>query len=73
MDDMLLSTEVRAALAGSKGISDGGIEIEADGDVITIGGTVASLKDADKIKALVRKMPGVKEVNSHMHVLSTNL
>ncbi len=73
MDDMLLSTEVRAALAGSKGISDGGIEIEADGDVITIGGTVGSLNDADKIKELVRKMPGVKEVNSHMHVLSSNL
>jgi cytidylate kinase len=73
MSDMLLSTEVRAALAGSKGISDGGIEIEADRGIITIGGTVGSLKDADKIKELVRKMPGVKEVNSHMRILSTNL
>ncbi len=68
MDDMLLSTKVRAELAGNEGISDTGIEIEADDGVITIEGTADSMMDADKIKELVRKMPGVKEINSHMRV-----
>jgi len=72
MDDMVLSTEVSATLAGSKGIADAGIEIEADGGVITIGGTVGSLEDADKIREIVRKMPGVKEINSNMRVSSTH-
>jgi len=69
---MVLSTEVSATLAGSKGIADAGIEIEADGGVITIGGTVGSLEDADKIREIVRKMPGVKEINSNMRVSSTH-
>ena len=72
MDDMVLSTEVSAVLAGSKGIADAGIEIEADGGVITIGGTVGSLEEADKVREIVRKMPGVKDINSNMRVSSSS-
>lgn len=68
MDDMVLSTEVKATLAGSKEIAAAGIEIEADGGVITIEGDVWSIEEADKIREIVRNMPGVKEINSNMRV-----
>jgi len=68
MDDLLLSTELRAAVAANKGIADAGVEIEADGGLVTIGGTVRSLEDADKIREMLRTMPGVKEIKSEMRV-----
>jgi len=70
MADMLLSTTVRAELAGNKGISDAGIEIEADDGVITIEGTADSMMEADNIKKFVINMPDVKDINSHMRVSS---
>jgi cytidylate kinase len=68
IDDILLSTEVRAILAEGKGIADGGIEIEADGGIITIGGTVGSMGEADKIREIIRDIPGVKGIHSSLRV-----
>ena len=68
IDDMVLSTEVRAAVAQSADNSDGGVEIEADRGVITISGSVGSLVEADKIREIARKVPGVKEINSKMRI-----
>ncbi|MFC1970908.1 cytidylate kinase family protein [Chloroflexota bacterium] len=71
MDDLVLSTEVRAIVTANKGIADSGLEVEADGGVITLGGTVGSLQDADKIREIVAAVPGVKDINSKMQVKST--
>lgn len=62
--DLALSTAVRARIAVAKDIGalDRGIEIEANEGVITIGGKVNSLRDAEKIEAMVRDMPEVKDV-----------
>jgi cytidylate kinase len=68
MDDLVLSSHVRAVIAEHKNISDREIEIEADGGVVTIGGTANSLVDADRVRIIVRKMPGVKEVKSQLRV-----
>lgn len=71
MEDLLLSTEVRAAIASSgasKGISDAGIEIESDEGIVTIGGTVGSIEDADKIREIARAVPGVKDLKSKMQI-----
>jgi cytidylate kinase len=70
MDDLELSTEVRAIIAAAKGIADSGVEIEANEGVITLGGTVGSLQDADRIRELVRAVPGVKDLDSKMNVSS---
>lgn len=70
VDDLVLSTEIRALIASTKGIADSGVEIDADGEVITIGGTVSSLQDADKIRELVQGVPGVATVNSKMQIKS---
>ena len=64
MADLIQGSQVRAAIAMNKqiGKSDRAIEIEANAGVITIKGQVESLKDAEKIEEMVRKMPGVKDV-----------
>ena len=64
----MLSTDVRARIAADGSIADAGVEIEADGGVVTIGGTADSLGDADRIRQIVRQAPGVKEINSNMRV-----
>jgi len=68
MDDLVLSTEVRAIIASNKEITDSGIEVEAKDGVIILGGTVGSLQDADKIRELARAVPGVKDLDSKMKV-----
>ena len=66
MEDLLLGTEVRAKIAADGSIKDDGLEIDAHEGVITIGGTVHSLEDADRVRELVRKMPAVKDIESHL-------
>lgn len=69
MDDMVLSTEVRAQIAtnaADRNISDVGVDVEADDGAITIDGTVRSQDDTDKIKEIASKVPGVMTVISRM-------
>jgi len=68
MDDLVLSTDVKARIAVNRSIADGGVEIEADGGVVTLGGRAESLQDADKIREMVRTIPGVKQIKSEMRV-----
>lgn len=68
MDNLVLSSTVKAILATHKEISDGNITIEADGSEITIFGTVGSMVDADRVRIIARTVPGVEEINSRMHV-----
>ena len=71
MEDMALSTEVRAIVAMSKGVADSGLEVEANGGVVTLGGTVGTLADADTIREIVRSVRGVKSIESKMQVKSS--
>jgi len=71
IEDLVLSTEVRAIIAAnaaSKNIADAGIEINADNGTVTIGGTVPTLDDADKIREIARTVSGVEEIDSKMRV-----
>lgn len=68
MNDLLLGAEVRAEIAMDRGIAGLGVEVEADGGVITLGGMARSLEEADRIREMVRKAPGVREVKSKMSV-----
>jgi cytidylate kinase len=71
MNDLALSTEVRAIVATNKGVADSGLEVEADGGVITLRGTVESMQDADRIREIVKAVSGVKSINSKMQVKSS--
>jgi cytidylate kinase len=69
MEDLALSCHLEAAVSNNKSISGAkNVTIKADGGVVTIEGTVESIVDADKVRMLVRKTPGVKEINSRMRV-----
>lgn len=67
MDDLVLSSHLEAIVANNRRIS-GEVEIEADGGVVTLRGTVESLVDEDRVKIMVRKVPGVEEINSKMRM-----
>jgi len=66
LDDLILSTEVRAKIAADSSIKDDGVEIDVDEGVVAISGTVHSLEDADKVRELVRQSSGVKGIESHL-------
>ncbi len=66
--DMVLATHLRALIAADKGISDRGVEVVADGGVVTISGTVESIAEADRIRTIVRMEPGVEEIDSRLRV-----
>jgi cytidylate kinase len=69
MEDLALSSHLEAAISTNKSISGAkNVKIKADGGVVTIEGTVESIVDADRVRMLVRKTQGVKEINSRMRV-----
>jgi cytidylate kinase len=69
LDDLLLSSHLEALISNTTSISGGKeVEIKADGGVVTIEGTVGSVVDADKVRVLACKTPGVTEINSRMKV-----
>jgi cytidylate kinase len=69
MEDIALSCHLEAVVSNNRSISGAkNVKIKADGGVVTIEGTVGSIVDADSVRMLVRKTPGVKEINSRMRV-----
>lgn len=66
--DLILSTEVRAKIASAGNIADDRIEIEAHDGIITIGGMLPSLEDADTVRELVRRQPGVRDIESRLRI-----
>lgn len=70
MEDLALSSQLKAIVANTKDISGGeDLKIEADAGVVTIRGTVKSLADIERVKMIVAKMPGIEDINSQMEVL----
>ncbi len=66
LDDFILSTEIRAAIAQGAHIADDHIEIKTRNDVVEISGSVHSLEEADELRDFVRKQSGVKDIESHL-------
>ena len=73
VDDLVLATHLRAVIAADGSIGDEGIEVSARGSVVTIGGSVELMADADKIRVIVAKEPGVEEVKSEMTIRLTTV
>jgi len=69
MEDLALSCHLEALVSNNRSISGAkNVKIKAEGGVVTIEGTVESIVDADRVRMLVRKTPGVKEIDSRMRV-----
>jgi cytidylate kinase len=68
MGDLVLSSHVKAILATDKSVPGLGIEVEASGGVVTLSGTVDSIVSADRVRMIVRDLPGVIDIDSRMRV-----
>ncbi|MFO8010016.1 MAG: cytidylate kinase family protein [Dehalococcoidia bacterium] len=68
IEDLILATDIRARIALSRNITDSDIDVTADNGLVTITGNVDRIDDADRIRALVRQIPGVKDVDSQIKV-----
>lgn len=68
VDDLVFATGIRAQIAMDRDIVDDVVEVEAEEGIVTLTGTVRSLDDADKVRILVKGMPGVKRIESRMAV-----
>jgi len=68
LDDLVLSTHLRALIAADKSISDRQVEVKAERGVVTVTGTVESIWEADKVRILARSTPGAKDVVSELRV-----
>jgi cytidylate kinase len=64
--DLVLATDVRARLCMEEKVRVDEIEIDADDGVITILGSVHSLKEAEAAVEIARHSPGVKDVISRI-------
>ena len=68
MDNLVLSSHIKAILAADRNIGSLGVEIKANQGVVTLAGTVEWMEDMDKIERAVLKVPGVKEIIPRMRV-----
>lgn len=73
IDDFSLYTDVRAAIASDYSILDADIDVEAHQGTITLKGIVENLEQSARIKEMIRKIPGVKEVHSQMQTRTATL
>ncbi len=62
LEDLLLSSRVRAAIALSPSTRDAGVVVTASGGVITISGKLRSQEEVDEVIAVASKTAGVKKV-----------
>jgi hypothetical protein len=63
-----LTTKVKTALSLSKEIPSNMINVDTEGDVVTLRGEVPSEQIRDKAESIVRDVPGVGKVNNHLFV-----
>ena len=66
VDDLVLTSQIRAKIGLDRGIADERIEVEADDGVVTITANARYLADADRVKELALQIPGVKDVESRI-------
>ncbi len=71
MEDLVFASDIRAKIAMDRNITDTDIHVTADDGFITVTGETQRLDDADRIRALVRQLPGVKDIESHIKVIQS--
>ena len=68
--DAALTTKVKTALALSKRIPAGQVDVDSDGDVVTLRGEVPSDQIRDLAESIARDVPGVHQVYNHIFAVS---
>jgi len=68
MDDLALSTDVKARIISDPGITTAQVEVEADNGIVTISGTVGFQEELNKIKEIARNTPDVRGLRSTVRI-----
>jgi len=68
--DAALTTRVKTALSLSKRIPAGQIDVDSQGDVVTLRGEVPSQQVRDLAEQTTADVPGVREVHNHLFVVA---
>jgi len=68
--DAALTSKVKTALALSKRIPSDKINVDSDGNVVTLRGEVPSQETRDLAERIVKDVPGVGEVHNHLYAIS---
>lgn len=68
MNDLLLSSRLRAAVAGIRNLRLDLLEIRADDKTVELGGRVKSRKLLDEILEIARGMPGVENIENKIEI-----
>jgi len=68
--DAALTTRVKTALSLSRRIPAGKINVDSDGDIVTLRGEVPSSQVRDLAESITRDVPGVRDVHNHLFPVS---
>ncbi len=67
MENIVLASRVKAALASNDATKNCNVEVSADNAIVTVSGKVDSMDDVENIEELVKNLPGVKGVSCKCH------
>ena len=68
--DAALTTKVKTALALSKRLPTDHINVDSEGDVVTLRGDVPSDATRELAESIARDVPGVREVHNHLFAVT---
>ncbi len=68
IDDATISTRVKTALLNAPNVSAPHIDVETAQGVVTLSGTVKSAEEEQQAIQTARKVEGVRDVRSKLHI-----
>jgi hyperosmotically inducible periplasmic protein len=68
LDDTTITARVKSALAADPDVAASRIDVDVDKGRVTLTGTARSRDEASRAKDIAKREPGVKSVESHIHV-----
>lgn len=68
LEDGWIHVKVRAALAAVDDLTDSGINVDVDNNVVTLRGSVPTAAEKTKAQAAAKKVEGVKDVTNKLEV-----
>jgi hyperosmotically inducible periplasmic protein len=69
IDDATTSTRVKTALLNAPNVSAPHIDVETTQGVVTLSGTVTSAEEEQQAIQTARKVEGVRDVRSKLHIV----
>lgn len=68
VDDLAMSYGIKAQIASDKSIKERDVDIRADSGLITVNGAISQRRNAEEIREIIRRTPGVREIDFNVKV-----